>query len=593
MTQYSPSNLIYTRVIYHLAKLRKTFMARQDEDADELTKLISSTISEIEKNPLGAITKYEPIAYGEVPNSSKMNRFWSSSQMDINSIIDQLETLSAASIELFNRIEVGIQSVKNENNRIQNKLKVLSLYSSAIDPSILNFGDYFISEDLIDFEMTPSGSDLNLNSRHALMLKPIHSFNTESGDVTVKILEGSNGVPGNWRQLFNPTDYSIDIDSEENPFNYYLKSEVYPANDLISIVDTKPDTWFEFEQYKVSDIDRERALQYNFYYNVVDHPDWEYLKPFATENSLYDWASGVGASGVLRLNLEFEFKNPINLNLIKVMPFGLEENANHPLMFKDVRVSSDKTNWKNINPTTFWVSNGISREVGAIGTEEVFVGEAALISDVSHVKYLRMTIEQHKSLPSDIAHFYYINKDQIEAQVRVEGPHPPIYSPNSLMDSVRSSTSLEQFVEKFEGERWCIGIRDIMLQSNTYHQTGSIVSKPFKVSGVIDRVALDAEIEIPDGYDNTIDWVKFYVSPDNGSTWHQISRIQDDNLDIPEIIAFNDPTPIQFREAGVGYRDIESDVDSIRVKIEMSRPSEMEYTTPVVKSYRLRVIKRQ
>ena len=119
-----------------------------------------------------------------------------------------------------------------------------------------------------------------------------------------------------------------------------------------------------------------------------------------------------------------------------------------------------------------------------------------------------------------------------------------------------------------------------------------MVSKRFDIPGIVDRVAIEADIQIPDNYDLSIPWVRFYISPDDGATWHEVSRIQDDFLNIPEIVAYNDPTPKDLRDPAVGYYDVKGTVNSLRVKIEITRPDTDQYSTPVVKSYKLKVVKR-
>ncbi len=118
------------------------------------------------------------------------------------------------------------------------------------------------------------------------------------------------------------------------------------------------------------------------------------------------------------------------------------------------------------------------------------------------------------------------------------------------------------------------------------------MSKRFDIPGIVDRVALNADVSIPSAFGSGDDYVKFYISPNDGESWFQIGRIQDDNNDIPEIIAFNDPIPSELRESGVGYYDIEGDVTSIRFKVEFSRPESKVGLTPILKAYELKVKRR-
>jgi hypothetical protein len=191
---------------------------------------------------------------------------------------------------------------------------------------------------------------------------------------------------------------------------------------------------------------------------------------------------------------------------------------------------------------------------------------------------------------------------------RTPGPTPPLSNPGKYYDMASTtvpnanpndtSNRLIQIIKRielFRGKRWAIGIRDVSVDLVTYRQKSTMVSKPFRINGIVDRVAIEADTVIPTGFSESDVWVKFFVSPDNGLNWYQISRIQDDYLGIPEIIAFNDPLPEEFRENGIKYYTVNKTVDTLRVKIELSRPATSTSTasaTPIVHNYRLKVRKR-
>lgn len=176
---------------------------------------------------------------------------------------------------------------------------------------------------------------------------------------------------------------------------------------------------------------------------------------------------------------------------------------------------------------------------------------------------------------------------------RRAGPVPPVTKPTLYYNASRLSTNqLLQKREYFEGLRWAIGIRDIELNSIVFNETSFFISNKLQISGLVDRVALEADLIIPDTFDSSVNWIKFFISPDDGINWYPISRIQDDFLDIPEMIAFNDPTPIDLREPGVEYIETGQTVDSLRIKVEFTRPSDNQYLTPLLKLYKLKVKKR-
>lgn len=181
-----------------------------------------------------------------------------------------------------------------------------------------------------------------------------------------------------------------------------------------------------------------------------------------------------------------------------------------------------------------------------------------------------------------------------DVDYRQVGPTPPAENPQYYFSAKNSTVNdLIQKREVFKGKRWVIGIRDISINTNKYDTKGFLVSKRFNIPGIVDRVALEADVIIPNDWDSSVNWIKFYISPDDGSTWYQISRIQDDYLNIPEVIAFNDPTPPDLQEPGVGYYSVKGTVKSIRLKVEITRPENSENTTPILRSYKLKVIQRK
>lgn len=191
---------------------------------------------------------------------------------------------------------------------------------------------------------------------------------------------------------------------------------------------------------------------------------------------------------------------------------------------------------------------------------------------------------------------------------RTPGPTPPLSNPGKYYDMSATtvpnanpndtSNRLIQIIKRielFKGKRWALGIRDVSVDLVTYREKSVMVSKPFRINGIVDRVAIDADTVIPANFSEEDVWIKFFVSPDNGLNWYQISRIQDDFLGVPEVIAFNDPLPEEFRETGIKYYTVNKPVDTMRVKIELSRPVASVSTasaTPIVHNYRLKVRKR-
>jgi hypothetical protein len=109
---------------------------------------------------------------------------------------------------------------------------------------------------------------------------------------------------------------------------------------------------------------------------------------------------------------------------------------------------------------------------------------------------------------------------------------------------------------------------------------------------VVDRVSIEASSYIPESFSPEGSWIRYYISPNDGLNWYQISRIQDDYIGIPELLAFNDPIPVEFREKNVGYHTVPNTVNSVRLRVDLLRPSDQKGLTPALYWYKIKVKRR-
>lgn len=650
MAQEVPSNLAYLQAAEILKKLKQQYALIQNKDPETTAALVAEALTKFASISGTALTQYEPIELSEVPHSQKMNRLYSSVQSDLNLLEDQIDLLNASTIAAHNFIKTEILKAQRENLQLRNKLKVLEMYSNSDDDSLVFLGDSFNTEDQIDWTMSGSGKASILASG-ALALAVTGTKNAVSNGATIKILTGSNGFTGNNQEITDPTVAYINPVTHEREYTFVSEAARY--SNLAAVLDNKPNTWFEFEKYWVTASDRAKAKNYNFKYAVTNDGSAAYLidgRLVGTDSKI-DWADGIATGDALRLNLEIDLKTAKKVNLLKLLPYGLKDNSNTPIKILTVKTSLDGNNWTILPLSNIWLSNSLDKQISQLTNEKVIVGSGAWATDGTSIRYIRFEIEQSRPINSYIGHLYYLPKDTVTTSVdtmvvipsflstdgvaynvdlpydanmtydgkvvtapttnstviiegdtttsstldalRQEGPTPPITNPQ-LYYSNKSAlvNNLIQKKEYFKGKRWVIGIRDITILENVYSKQSTMVSKRFDIPGIVDRVAIEADIQIPDNYDLSIPWVRFYISPDDGATWHEVSRIQDDFLNIPEIVAYNDPTPKDLRDPAVGYYDVKGTVNSLRVKIEITRPDTDQYSTPVVKSYKLKVVKR-
>lgn len=638
MAQSAPTSMLYAQALDILSKLKRDYSTNKYQTPDEVAALINKALSKFNELAGSALTQFDEIELSEIPTSSKINRFWNSAQTDINILQNQIDVLNAAAIQTHNFIKMEILKAKNENQILHNKLKTLQLYSNSDDNSITFFGDQFISDDFIDWNYVTNSERALVSPKRLTLNVDSQKLLSASADLT--ILPGSNGFPGNNQEIRNPDITTANLNGE---LQISFIGELNRSADLDAISDSNANSWFEFERYQVNTEDKSRANGFNFEYLLTGENLYKYIEQNEEMNltafGTIQW-SDAPSFNTLKLLLEVDLKSPQIVNLITLLPFGLADNVNNPIKIVKVTVSEDKNTWYTLTSENVWVANSIDKKLSAIDAESITLNEASWVNNNSdlQIQYVRFEIEQPNPITVNIGHIFYTSKNtssslpnnepssavadspsltdptgialnngvyistgeaiytasqSSDLQVRVKGPNPPISDPffylNNQTDIINDYIQKKEF---FTGKRWAIALRDIAIYSNQYQSKSVIVSKKFDIAGVVDRVAIEADIEIPEIYDQAESWIKFYVSPNNGSNWYQISRIQDDFLNLPEVIAFNDPTPTELREPGVAYYDVAGTVNSLRVKVEITRPSEYQYTTPILKNYKLKIIKR-
>lgn len=680
MTQAAPSNLFLAQALKALAELKGNYSLNKNKSPEEITEIITTALSKFNGSIGGALTKYEPISYGEIPRSEKSNRFLSNTQADIHLLQDQIDILKAASIFTHNFIRTEVLKAQSEHSRLQNKLKTLQIYSESGNDSVIYFGDSFINEENIDWNQIGTEQRVRFLNQGCVTLGIANQISVLDSNSSIYIMDGSNGFPGNNQEIEDPTSTGS---TSTSPRPFTFKSEKNRAANLSKIIDNNSNTWFEFERYSIKNSDKSQAKDLNFVYKLnkpldesmvlsdgEDPSEWLWSEASGSGSARdIDWASGVPGN-VLKLNLHVDLGSLKLLNNIKLMPFGLVDNSNNPIKVRRVSVSSNNIDWSVINPENVWIANKISNKLSFIETDKVVIGQALWVINDLEVRYIRFEIEQHFPIQCNVGHLYYVPENVVSNEItispsnpisldtliydtgipynnalpyagltssgtvlsgsysnksinngrpvgeilvnqktivpdkknRVAGPIPMASNPTQYIN-IRNTkvNNLLQKVEFFRGKRWAIGLRDITFSSNQYHSKSIAISKRFNVAGVIDRVAIEADLSIPESYPVVSSWedsyIKFEISPDDGLTWIPISRIQDDLLEVPEIIAFNDPTPVELRLPGIGYYNTTNAVESLRVKITIQRPSngsENSYlnTSPILNSYRLKVLKR-
>ncbi len=147
----------------------------------------------------------------------------------------------------------------------------------------------------------------------------------------------------------------------------------------------------------------------------------------------------------------------------------------------------------------------------------------------------------------------------------------------------------------FDKVRYAIGIRDVGIFNYRFAEVSEFVSKPFRSPKELAKVSLRVVEQIPGAYPLGPRYIEYYITPDDGKTWHQINPLDhptitgSDGLVIPRIITFNAEIG---GDGGELQKFVETDepVKAIRLRVVTRGSQDVESPdrhTPVLKRYRL------
>lgn len=579
MTQTNANILLYSQAIALLQQLETATSDGSTQNVNDITTQLASTITQFEKGAAQPIFKFNKFVFGEPPLSNKINKMWNDIAIDLNIIGNQLDILRAAAVITYNTLTTELQQCTNLNDEIHNLVANIALYSNVVDSKTFIFSDNFATGGFIDSSFS-IGDNLAQTINGTLTLGGTgQNKNLMQSVATISILPSSNGFPGDNQEIEDPTNAPKDPTTGDPQYTFV--GQTNDPNSTQTIIDNMPNTFFEYENYLVQQSDRQKAQDFNFTYSTYSLPD-QY--PNSVNNQI-DWASGP-STNILNLFLQIDLGTVQSFNSITYNPYGLANNVNFPILMQSVSTSSDGTTWTNILKTPTWIGTVVNQQAASV-SGNVSIGSQTFNLNQQTARYILFKIQQPNPLPCNIGHLYYLDP---KTQQREAGPVPAVNDPTFYYSSGQSLyNGLLQKTEYFKGQRWAIGIGGIAVNQNQYFNTSTMVTKRIYVTGTIDRVALDADVQVPNDFDTSTNWVTFWVSPDDGVTWYQISPIQDNLNNISEIIAFNDPLPAQFKEPNVTYASTNSPVTFLRFKIRLSSPASITNETPVVNDYQLKI----
>ncbi len=510
------------------------------------------------------------------PVSEHYNSMIKEAVADISSILAESDNLSDILDQSFTEIEVDRKMLQNKIKYIGKLLDKVKI-AAQDSRNRLVFGDSFVNTKQMDTDMI-KGIPASINITEGVLTLNKLQAEDYSSTCDVEILSDSNGFPGN-THVADILDGSLHFSGEDN-LHINLKD----------IIDGNNDTWFEYEIFSVTNEVYEQTVGLGF--NYKENVSW------------------ITEEGPLRLVIRLTLKQPKTCNWLSLSPFIPEHKGVKAPQISSIIISDGKGTVQNIT-----------------SGKRSFDSDIIYIFQTQVCKTVTVVFEQPLSYDIDIGHFFFTEVsssnenyfDTTESKGgRVDGPSPsiellglkydskakkvvnPSYTEGSnFIDDAKVKKELFTFPsdtanikagkEILPASRYHIGIKGINISCYTFDQSSEYISTAYESDESIATVSLDVTEMIPRSYGEG-EWIKYSISVDDGQNWYPIVPTFKSYAG-KSVYYINSNTPVELRHPANGYIETGSDVYSLRLKIELSRPTGVNdvYTTPIVSGYNIKV----
>ena len=575
LLQYTDkSKTIDNKVNALLAEIQYDYQNGNIRTETEYYYRIKTMLSEFYKSLTKPTFKFRPAV--STPMSDEYNAMITESYNDMEYIIKDCEALEQFVSQSFSDAELSRNMMTNRLAYIEKQV------SSIIESTATNqpIGMVVFTELFSDTTQTGNLLDKNActvnTSDGILALRTSVRQTIDIADIEIDP-EFSNGFPGN--------THTVDTLNSELHFNGQDGLHI----NIRAAIDNNRDTWFEYEVFNIDDKVRQECNSLGFDYD--------------------EGVSWVTNDQFLRLKVILTLKSPETCSWITLTPYlsdvkGIKncyiESCNVITTSNNVYTVAENVSFDDIMTYPF-PPHAVQR------VELVLVQNSKYLTKVGHFYY---TMANTSSLS------IFQDYDDTDKYARIDGKKPSVgvlgckYDPTtqwiqypkkrdeipdddyikSVLFSLPESTIEKKAAqEMIDAYRYMIGIREIKLSGCLFMEYGEYVSKPFVTEEEITAISLDADEYIPG---DDLEILRYYVSLNGGITWHQIYPTHRAYAGIYKYFVNNDSIENQISN-GTDRRSqnltIAGVANRIQVKIEMDRPKDMEYASPVVYGYKLKL----
>lgn len=518
----------------------------------------------------------------ETPVSSDYNQMIESAVADLKYLLTDCEELTSTLKHTFDESELMRQLFDSELRYINQQLiDMKEKLAKEHSKNQTIFTESFSSQDLVDNQRADQAAHID-QTNGLLMLKPSKAMSFTK-EATIEILPESTGIPGN--------THMADIIGSRIVFD----GSSEPHLDLNAMIDNTLDTWFEYEIFNVSDDVMDQCSHYGFHYK--------------------EGLSWVTDDHQLTLKLKINLPTRPTANWISLAPYVSER--------KGVKAGQI---------VSCLISDGGSciqedRRPRKFDSDLVYIFEPQVID------HIIVEIVQPHAYPVQVGHTYFLKSNQTnsgyyssgekELSIRTNGELPSVQNlgisydpatrvytqPKSYADNLyltnieetkanlfnppASDETKKTGVELIQANRYSIGIREIQVSFYTFNEESEYVSTDFVTEKPITSLTLESNEILPGAWgEEAADCLQYHISIDQGVNWYPItpihrafgkkSRYDINSGDIMRYFS-------KRSSLNTGVITALADVQQVRLRITLSRPSDVEHQTPIVTEYRLKL----
>lgn len=594
--EYSKNSIAFDeRLRQEIATVKREFKNGNIKTQTDYVYAIKQLVVEFYKNLGRPSFRFHPTA--DVPSYTNYVDMITKAIADTTTIIagsqENYNSLAASRDKTDEAIDVLL-------NRIDGIVAITDSLESKIN-SIRRAAETIFSDDFTENNNTGSSNTNELTltdtTTGALMLGVSKNKSSSSDNIEVEIMSSSNGFPGNTHEIFNSVgtiNNNIKYKGENNP---HIDLNLIKTNhgDNLSTND-----WFEFEMFNIAETLQDSTCMIGF--NYKEGICW------------------VTDDDELCLDMKFTLDNPSDANYIILQGIPkTNANVSNPVIYQ-ITISDDDSLTQTID---------VNKEL---------VGNLVIPFTTQKAKTVIVKLRQAEYLSVKVCRQYAINIDPTKISkyidndfkgfIQVDEPNQSIellglkynqqtggviypntqtsttfmdseYSKSQLFYNTQSKNNYKIQQEAVDANRFSIGIKEVDVRYRIYIKNGYYVSKSFESTEPIRQLTLNSDDFIPEMYADYLvdgqtvnDFIKYYVSFDEGNEWHRISPRHKAHTG-PCTILINSNAAVLNRNVNVLYLDMINDPYTFKVKIELSRPDEIKDETPIIYEYNVDVSTRE